>query len=445
MRHVRHRALLSAAAVLVALIGCKDILTVSNPQAFTNEDANGAILLPAIAAGAEGDFHLGLSRLLTFSGLLSDEFWHVGAWVDWQDVSDGKIRANWPQNNSNTFNDAENAMLLARGTSASAARRFENVMKDTAHTSPLFVTAELARAWTDLYLAMSVCQLPTAAGTAMVSDSVIFKQAADSFAALVPIIQNAHYVQAADRQDRLNQARAGAARANLMAGNYAVALAFAQAVPAGFQYNAIYSSNSGFQTNQLANQGNANYNRSYSIRGMWFQYIDTIAGQMRDIFSGQLDPRLQLGHDNNNARGYNLGTDGVHKFFSINKYTSYASPISVSKSSEMNLIIAEVKWRQNDFPGALATLNINRSAVGLPPMTVPTSGDVSTQIRDMLLQERFAVLFAEGARLQDLYRFGLVSSRLGLNRATKLPLSRTEQLGNANIGDGKETCPAVSQ
>ena len=29
----------------------------------------------------------------------------------------------------------------------------------------------------------------------------------------------------------------------------------------------------------------------------------------------------------------------------------------------------------------------------------------------MLLQERFAVMFAEGSRMQDLYRFGLVTAR----------------------------------
>jgi hypothetical protein len=46
--------------------------------------------------------------------------------------------------------------------------------------------------------------------------------------------------------------------------------------------------------------------------------------------------------------------------------------------------------------------------------------------------------------LSDLYRFGLIKDRLGAGRATKLPLSRTEQLGNPNIGDGKETCPAIS-
>ena len=436
--------MLCSVAVLVAAVGCKDILTVQNPQAFTNTAANNPELLPAIAAGAEGDFQISLGNYFIFSGLLSDEFWHVGAWKDWQDVSDGVIRPNWPQNNSNTYNDAENNLLRARGTAVSAAQRFENVMGDSAHKTPLFVTAELARAWDDLYLAMSVCQLPAVAGGPMVSDTVIFKQAADTFAALIPIIQAAHYQKLSDQQDRLNQANAGAARANLMVGNYAAAVQFAQAVPAGYSYNAIYSTNSGFQNNQMANQGNANYNRSYSIRGIWFQYIDTIAGKMRDPYSGQLDSRLLLGHDNNNAHGLDKGTDGVTKFFSINKYTSYASPISISKTEEMNLIVAEVKWRQGNFPAALAALNVNRSEVGLPPMALPTTGDVSLKVRDMLLQERFAVLFGEGARLNDLYRFGLVTARLGANRATKLPLTRTEQLGNSNIGEGKETCPVIS-
>ncbi|MEP7347647.1 MAG: RagB/SusD family nutrient uptake outer membrane protein, partial [Gemmatimonadaceae bacterium] len=179
-------------------------------------------------------------------------------------------------------------------------------------------------------------------------------------------------------------------------------------------------------------------------RNIWFQYIDTIAGMMRDPYSSQLDSRLQLGHDNNNSRGLDKGTDGVTKFFSINKYPSYASPISISKSSEMNLIIAEVRWRQGDFPAAITAMNLNRSAVGLTPHVLPTGGNASTQIRDMILQERFAVMFGEGVRLNDIYRFGLVRERLGAGRATKLPLSRTEQLGNPNIGEGKETCPAVS-
>jgi hypothetical protein len=195
----------------------------------------------------------------------------------------------------------------------------------------------------------------------------------------------------------------------------------------------------------MANQGNANYNRSFSIRAsVWGSFIDTVDFAMLDPYSGKPDPRILLGHDNGDTLGYARGSDGVTPFYSIGKYPSLASPIALTKYEEMNLIIAEVKWHNNDYAGAVAAMNINREEVSLPDLTVPTTGNVSTQVRDMILQERFAVMFAEGSRLQDLYRFGLITARLGPGRATKLPLSRTEQLTNPHIGPQKETCPAVS-
>ena len=433
----------AAVAVLAATAACKDILAVQNPQAFTDEAANTPVLLPAVAAGAEGDFQISLSNIAVFNGMLSDEFWHTGTWSDWLDVSRGLIRANWPINNANSFMSAQNMLLRARGTADLASKRFVRELKDSVKTSPLFVTTQMTRAWSDLYIAMSICQAPATSGGALVSDTALFKQAADSFAALLPIIQAAHYVKASDRQDRLNQANAALARASLMLGDYPKALQYAQAVPEGFVYNAQFSTNSGFQNNTMAGQGNANYNRSFSIRGLYHSQIDTINGFLRDPYSGLDDPRIPIGHDNNNSKGYDRGSDGVTKFFSNNKYPSYGSPIAISKTAEMNLIIAEVRWRQGDYPAALSAMNVNRVAVGLPAFALPTT-DVPTQVRDLLLQERFAVLFGEGHRTQDLYRFGLVASRLGTGRATKLPLTRTEQLSNPNIGEGKETCPSIS-
>ena len=448
MRHIkgiRAPQCALAAAALLAVVGCKDLLSVQNPQAFTNAAANSPILLPAVAAGAEGDMQVSIARLATMTGMLSDEFWHTGTWSDWLDVSKGLIRKNWPFDGAFTY--PENQMLQARGTAESASKRFENVMGDSAHTSPLFITSEMARAWADLELAMSVCEIPSTAGAATVSDTVLFKQAADTLAALIPRIQAAHYAKDADRQARLNQARAGLARASLMLGNYSTALTYAQQVPAGFRYDAVYSNNSAFQNNQMANQGNSNYNRSFSIRAdVWKNLIDTVDFTLIDPYSGKPDQRVLLGHDNNNVHGYARGSDGVTPFYSINKYPSYASPIALTKSEEMNLIIAEVKWRNGDNQGAVNAMNVNRElpGVALPDLTVPMSGDVPTQIRDMLLQERFAVLFGEGSRMQDLYRFGLVTQRLGPGRATKLPLSRTEELTNPHIGEGHETCPAIS-
>jgi hypothetical protein len=448
MRHMKKSQAVRCAwagAVLLAAAGCHDILSVQNPQAFTDAAANSATLLPAVAAGAEGAMQVSISSVATMTGMLSDEFWHTGTWSDWLDVSKGLVRKNWPFDGA--FTPPENALLQARGTAEDASRRFENVLKDTAHVSSLFITSEMARAWSDLEIAMSMCQAPSTAGAPMVSDTVLFKQAADTFTALLPLIRAAHYTSSADQTARINQAHAGLARADLMLGAYDAAMTNALLVPPGFRYDAVYSNNSDFQNNQMANQGNSNYNRSFSIRAsIWQSLIDTVDFTLLDPYSGKPDQRVQLGHDNNNSKGYARGSDGVTPFYSINKYPSYASPIALTKSEEMNLIVAEVKWRKGDNQGAVNAMNINRElpGVALPDLTVPTTGDVPTQVRDMILQERFAVLFGEGSRMQDLYRFGLVTQRLGPGRATKLPLSRTEQLTNPNIGQGKETCPAIS-
>ena len=66
-------------------------------------------------------------------------------------------------------------------------------------------------------------------------------------------------------------------------------------------------------------EGNAGSNRSYTIRGIWASQIDTVSGSMKDWYSGQLDSRIPLQHDNNNSKGYNLGAGGVVKFFSNGK------------------------------------------------------------------------------------------------------------------------------
>ncbi|MDE3128826.1 MAG: hypothetical protein KGL38_12515, partial [Gemmatimonadota bacterium] len=53
-----------AALAFAAASGCRDILQVQNPQAFTSAAANSPTLLPAVAAGAEGSFQLSMA---TFS------------------------------------------------------------------------------------------------------------------------------------------------------------------------------------------------------------------------------------------------------------------------------------------------------------------------------------------------------------------------------------------
>jgi hypothetical protein len=229
-----------------------------------------------------------------------------------------------------------------------------------------------------------------------------------------------------------------------MLGNYDAALAAAQQVPAGFEKDAVFSSNTTAQNNNLFVQGNTASNRSYTIRGIWAAQIDTAAGFMKDWYSGQLDSRIPLQHDNNNSKGYNLGAGGVVKFYSNGKANVAAAPLAMAKYGEMVLIQAEVYWRKGQFQTAIDKMNINRAAASLPNLVLPTTGDISTWVRDALLSERFAQLFTEGFRMQDLYRFNLVTAKLGPGRLIKLPLSVTEAINNPNIKINGGKCPGIS-
>ena len=444
LTRVATRALLNGMAVAALMVsaGCHDVLKVQDPQNFASGSLDNPVLWPSIANGAEGDLQLTVSNFAIFTGMLSDELWDSSTWIDWHDLSVGAVRANWATNGA--WSPTQDAILRARFSAQNAAAIFTRDMKDTANTSPLMVQVKATDAWADLMLAMGFCESPPSPGAAAVSDTAMFQQALAKLTATLGLAQNAHYVKTSDQALMVNWMNAGIARANLMLGNYDAAIAAAALVPAGFEKDAIYSANSTAQNNQLFFQGNAGSNRSYTIRGIWYSQIDTTAGYLLDWYSGQLDTRVPLTHDNNNAKGYNLGAGGTVRFYSNGKANSAAAPIAMAKYAEMLLIQAEAYWAKGDNAQAVSFLNANRTFASLPALTLPTTGDVNTWVRDAILSERFATLYTEGFRMQDLYRFGLVTARLGTGRATKLPLSRTEIVNNPKIGLGHGKCPAVT-
>ena len=93
-----------------------------------------------------------------------------------------------------------------------------------------------------------------------------------------------------------------------------------------------------------------------------------------------------------------------------------------------------------DDAGALAILNSLRANVGLSPLPAPSGG---VTMMDYLLSERFAELFMEGHRANDLYRFGLTQQLLDAgdfvesipDRAIKFPMASSEAINNPNIED----------
>jgi hypothetical protein len=423
--------------VAVVALSCKDALKVEDPQTFSDEDLNNPAILTAVANGVEGAFQQIFDDVLVYTELLSDEIEDTSTWLPWADMSTGRVRGDWPS--AGDFSGAQNGLLRARFAAENAAERFTRVLGADAAKSKLMAQVKTINAWSDLIDGMAFCEAPLVAGGPRAPDTELYKQAVTKFTDALAV------AQAASDAAWVDFARAGRARANLLAGNYDAALADAQAVSSGFLKQATYSTTS--QTHFPGNQLHTNRNRSGGLRRTFWAMVDTSNNNVnptptqyvKDPWTLQADPRMAVVH----ARG-RLGVNNSTIHYSIDKYKAYDSPITITSKREMNLIEAEVYWRKNDFVNAIAALNRNRTTAPANLPAFDATGLTSQNVFDRLLSERMAELFVEGHRMTDLDRFNLVTQRLGPGRARKLPMSRDEILNNPNMKVGDAKCPAVS-
>lgn len=439
---IRTAKFAGAVALLVSGVACSGALDVPNPQAFGNDALNNTIILKNVTDGAEGVLQLAYDDYIQVTELLSDEMESTSTWIDWEDISEGRVRHDWAT--AGSFSDPQNQLLRARFAAQSANDRVKNVLGAAAATSPLNAQTLLTDALADLLLANGWCESPLSANAARSPDIDVYKQAVTKFTAGLTAAQ-AISSDAAAKTKWTNVAYAGRARANLMAGNYAAAKSDAAAVDAGFQYNAIYSEGAASTQSTVGNQFHQNRNRSGGLRRMYHARVHSIdsvgtgEAYLRDWFDPTKDDKRMAV----TRKAGQLGVNNRFAYFGITKYADRGAPIRMLSKIESQLIEAEVAYRNNDFATEANILNAlrGRSGVALPPITTPAT---ATEARNALLNERQAELFVEGSRMQDLNRFNLVGSVIGPARATKLPLSLTEILNNSAMKVGGGTCPSVS-
>ncbi|HTK54986.1 MAG TPA: RagB/SusD family nutrient uptake outer membrane protein [Gemmatimonadaceae bacterium] len=437
------RAAAYAGAIALVVFGaaCGSALDVPNPQAFGDDALNNPIILKNVANGAEGSLHQAFDDYIVMTELLSDEVESTSTWIDWEDVSEGRIRHDWPSGGAFSF--SQDQLLQARYAATSATERINKVLGADAQTSPLRAQTILVDALADLLLATGYCESPLAANEGRSSDTLVFQQAITKFTDGLAAAQ-----AITGDPDALakwtNVAYAGRARANLMAGNYDAAKTDAQAVAANFEYDALYSEATGNTTSDPGEQFNQNRNRSGGLRRMYHSRVHVIdsvgtgEAYLRDWLSNQDDHRMAV-----TRFAGQLGVNNRFAYFGITKYADRSAPIRMLSKIESNLIEAEVAMRAGDYATEVGILNLMRARAGvnLPPIPVPGS---EAEAQNALLNERMAELWVEGSRMQDLYRFGLVTQVLGPSRATKLPLSENEILNNSSITNGAGKCPAIS-
>ena len=429
-------------ALFLSAAGCGSALDVPNPQAFGDDALNNEVILKNVTNGAEGALMLGYDDWIVVTELLSDEMESTSTWIDWEDISEGRLRHDWAT--AGSFSNPQDQILRARFAAQSAADRVTTVLGPAAQTSPLRAQVLLTDALADLLLGSGYCEAPLTADAARSPDSEVIKQAVTKFTNGLAAAQAVTGDEAA-KTKWTNVAYAGRAWANLLAGSYAAAKADAQAVAPDFVYNAIYSEGAAGTQSWTGNQFHQNRNRSGGLRRMYHSRVHVIdstgtgEAYLRDWFDPTKDDKRMAV----TRKAGQLGVNNRFAYFGITKYADRGAPIRLLSKIESTLIEAEVAYRTNDYATEATILNSlrTRAGVGLPPIPTPAS---ATEARDALLNERMAELFVEGRRENDLARFNLVGTILGPARALKLPLSQTEILNNSAMKIGEGTCPGVS-
>ena len=426
------RRVLGLGVLGMVLVACGDLLTVDDPQRYTDEDLDDA--LDAVAAGVEGDFHTAIDSWVVSQALMSDEYRHTGTWGGYEDLDLGRIRYD----DTPYASGAQNTLLEARWAAQDAQERFERVIGDGYETEAIHIQVKTVEGLTELIMGQDWCEAPRGPGEEAIPSDEVLQQAVDN------LTEAEGLAEVAGEEEWRQTAVAARARAHLLLENFDQAAQDASEIPDDFVYYARFSTNTGRQNNWNVTVNTRGHNEQAGVAEPWQDLVDTEQHLLRDPWTDELDPRVPIQHEGQ------MGQNGFSPHFSQWKHQGQGDDIRLLHSGEMRLIEAEVLWRNDDLEGALDIMNDVREAAGLSEL--PGTNDPE-EVRDYILHERFAETFMEGGRLTDLRRFGMVDEMhveraenpgeniFGPDRPVMFPLSSSEGVNNPNIEDDRsERC-----
>jgi hypothetical protein len=152
-------------AAAVTTIACKDFLKVQDPGRFSNEALDNITVLTAVANGVEGQFQQVYDDFVVFTGLNSDELINSSTWIEWADVSTGRIRGDWATATPG-WSTAMDEILRNRFAAQNAADRLTRVLGADASKSPLMAQVKV------VYSRESTCRAPCSRRDSAVSGGI---------------------------------------------------------------------------------------------------------------------------------------------------------------------------------------------------------------------------------------------------------------------------------
>jgi len=379
------------------LTGCD--FTVTNPGPLLDSDLSTPSAMPALVNGMGGDLSNAVGNYLMRGALAAFELRHSGNYAAEKQFASGVIRpedvnADWAR------------MHQARWVAENGLVRMKQVLGTGFETNPNTTRAYLYAGFANRFLGENVCETVIDGG-AKVASSEHFVRAESLFTRALTL------ARAQNNAALTNAALAGRAQVLAWQGKWAAAAADAALVPTTFRHNAVFSTNTTRENNNLANE--------------------TITRREVTVWNTVwvTSPDARVPYDTvRTGTTITKGQDGATNFFRQRRYLTLGDPVAMARGTEMLLLRAEAALRTNDIPGAVTLINQGRTAVSLPAATATTADAAWT----LLKRERGAVLWLEGRRLWDLRRWLAEGRDATLQgRSTCIPISQEEVGANPNL------------
>jgi len=385
------------------------LLSVTDPDVASPSSLVGAGALPALRAGALGDFgnaYNGPSadvEQVDLSALLSDEFMNTETFPTRIEIDQ---RAMTITNGSlnGTYYDLNRARASADRAAAAYAANAKTAKDSTGYGEVIALSGMVYVLYAENYCGAVPISTQSSSGTVVYGAPLSTNQLLDS--AIARFDRTLALGSGAAPANVKFLAQVGKGRALLDKGDFAGAAAAVAGVPTTFQYLYTHSATSTRQNNgtylltvSVGRFGEANLEGG---NGLPFQSD----GNMRNV---TYDPRVA---DTLQTTNGGVGFDGVTPQWVQTKYPARDSHDVVADGVEARLIEAEASLQSGDPVTALGTLNALRSnsallalrgypAGSLPPLTLAATP--SAQV-DQLFKERAYWLYLTSHRLGDLRR-----------------------------------------
>lgn len=387
---------------LLILGGCDGLLEVENEQDISDPDLNNPDAFQPVIVGVAGDYAEMYADAVNGLGLFASELIHTGSFPSWREFEKG-IGTRPSSEGDDIYNDLARAVFVAED----AVRRIEEVVDD-ADSRAETAQALIYSGFSHIMLADNFCQA-TFNGGPPVPPSDVYQRAEQRFTRAISIANTV------GDNELERRALVGRARVRLMREDYPGARSDAASIPRGFEFLALYSSNSGREENAVADLTTTSERREAGVHPRFYE-DDRFVDDPRTPF-------IDFGPDE-------TGPDPTRQYVEQQKYPTVDSDIPIATWQEARLIEAEAEINLENLDRAEELIDEVREEAGLDPYDGPQTEEA---LMDQLKYERMAELWLQGQHFNDLVRWDdpFVQEK---DIDTCIQIGETEWQSNPNLG-----------